>query len=51
MKGKCNCGKKAVVEYMIINKKGGHTVKFCEDCKPKTPNFYGHESMYIVDGK
>lgn len=35
MKGKCNCGKPATVEYLIREKKSARTIKFCDDCKPK----------------
>jgi hypothetical protein len=42
MKGKCNCGKKAVSEFLIRNKKAAWTMKFCSDCKPK------HEYQNII---
>lgn len=54
MKGKCNCGKKAVVEFMNYHppkrreKYGwGYSIKFCDDCKPK----HETEHFYIIDGK
>ncbi len=46
-KGKCNCGKKAISEYLITNKKEkvAWTVKFCDKCKPKRDS----EIIYRID--
>lgn len=41
----CSCGKKSTKTFMVISHKGKigyvHTLKFCDNCKPKqTPTFY-----------
>jgi hypothetical protein len=33
--GKCNCGKKATSEWLILNKGTAWTMKYCNECKPK----------------
>lgn len=35
MRGKCNCGKRAISEYLIRDNKCAWTILFCADCKPK----------------
>jgi hypothetical protein len=47
VKGKCNCGKKATVEYVIYHKDYATTMKFCDKCKPK----YKTKGMEILAGK
>ena len=49
MRGKCNCGKKATCEYLVRDKSTAWTLKFCSDCKPKTP--YNLKYMQLIDGK
>jgi hypothetical protein len=36
MHGKCNCGKKAVSEYLIQDKSSAWTIKLCDKCEPKS---------------
>jgi hypothetical protein len=33
--GKCNCGKRATSEWLILNKGTAWTMKYCNECKPK----------------
>jgi hypothetical protein len=47
MKGKCNCGKKATGEYLVQNKKETHTIKLCDDCKPKL----SYKNITLIYGK
>lgn len=47
MRGKCNCGKPATTEYLVTHKKVSHTIKLCNDCKPK----YIHKELTLIDGK
>ena len=35
MKKICNCGKKATRTYLVMDKKGAHTIYLCEGCSPK----------------
>lgn len=51
MKGNCNCGKRAVVEYIVHDKGCASTIKFCNSRKPSQPNFYGSDKMWIIGGK
>ena len=34
--GKCNCGKRATSEWLIVAKGYSYTMKYCDLCKPKT---------------
>jgi len=54
MKGKCNCGKKAVVEFMNYlpsfnkRKRGvALSMKFCNACRPKRET----NTFFIIDRK
>lgn len=49
MKGKCNCGKKATAEYLIIDQKKNtaRTMKFCSNCKPK----HNSKDIQLIYGK
>ena len=49
MKGKCNCGNKAVAEYLVYGKKEVSSIKLCEDCKPKL--YWNIRRMTLIDGK
>lgn len=49
MKGKCNCGKKATVEFLIYFKNGASTMKYCKGCEPK--EHYNLQHMAKIDGK
>ena len=46
MRGKCNCGKKAVSEWLIQDKKLAWTIKLCDKCQPKV---FVH-GIYMIDG-
>ena len=35
MRGKCNCGKKATSEWLIIDAGMAWTMKYCDNCEPK----------------
>ena len=49
MKGKCNCGKKAVAEYLITNhrSKTVWSMIYCDACKPK----YTSPDIQLIYGK
>lgn len=47
MKGKCNCGKKATGEYLIINKNVAWTMKWCDKCAPKL----NYSEITLIYGK
>lgn len=49
MKGKCNCGKKAVAEFLITRKKTAWSIFVCENCRPKDQ--YNLKSMQLISGK
>lgn len=35
MHGKCNCGKKATSEWLVVNNESSWSNKYCDQCKPK----------------
>lgn len=53
VRGKCNCGRKAISEWVIYDKPkkekywGCRTMKYCELCKPKQEN----ENFFCIYGK
>ena len=48
-KGKCNCGKKPIGEWLITLHKTATTILLCKDCQPK--HYYSKQYMQLIYGK
>jgi len=50
MKGKCNCGKKAIKEFLVrdFKDKTVWCIKLCENCTPQ--HDYTNKHLTLIDG-
>lgn len=47
VRGKCHCGKRAMVEFLIVKDDAATTIKLCEKCEPKPG--WGKRHMTEID--